>query len=62
MCFAVIVFAVVDTVDQAVELANSSDYSLVASLWTRDVNAAFDIAGRIRAGKAHFERLHRSSS
>ncbi|KIM85571.1 hypothetical protein PILCRDRAFT_816768 [Piloderma croceum F 1598] len=45
----VIVVAVVDTVDQAVELANSSDYSLTASVWTRNVHSAIEVASRIRA-------------
>jgi len=43
-------FAVVDTIDEAVELANTSDYSLTASLWTRDVNRAIDVGSRLRAG------------
>lgn len=47
----VIVVSVADTIDEAVELANASDYSLVASLWTRDINLAFEVAPRIRAGQ-----------
>lgn len=38
----------VDTVDEAIELANHSDYSLIASLWTK--SASTDLARRIRAG------------
>ena len=41
---------VVDTIDEAVDLANATDYSLVASLWTSDLNVGLDVAGRIRAG------------
>jgi acyl-CoA reductase-like NAD-dependent aldehyde dehydrogenase len=46
----VVGITVVDTVDEAVELANATDYSLVASLWTTDLNVGLDVAGRIRAG------------
>lgn len=38
----------VDTVDEAIELANDSDYSLVASLWSK--SADLGLAGRLRAG------------
>ncbi|KAL5476695.1 hypothetical protein ACEPAI_2881 [Sanghuangporus weigelae] len=40
----------VDTIDEAIELANATDYSLTASLWTRDVNRALDVSSCIRAG------------
>ncbi|KAJ7698589.1 Aldehyde/histidinol dehydrogenase [Mycena rosella] len=46
----VIAFAVVDTPEEAVELANASDYSLTASLWTSDMYLAQRIAPLIRAG------------
>ncbi|KAK7059715.1 Aldedh domain-containing protein [Favolaschia claudopus] len=46
----VIAFAVVDTPEEAVELANASDYSLAASLWTNDMYLAQRIASMIRAG------------
>ncbi|KAH9972009.1 aldehyde dehydrogenase [Lactifluus volemus] len=46
----VLAMAVVDTVDEAVELANASDYSLAAALWTKDVYNAIDVAMRIRSG------------
>ncbi|HET8679120.1 MAG TPA: NAD-dependent succinate-semialdehyde dehydrogenase [bacterium] len=37
-------------VDEAVRLANDSQYGLGASLWTRDLSRAKDIAPRIEAG------------
>lgn len=37
--------------DEAVELANASEYSLAASVWTQDVNNAIDVSARIRAGQ-----------
>ncbi|EIN08992.1 aldehyde dehydrogenase [Punctularia strigosozonata HHB-11173 SS5] len=46
----VMVFAEAETVDELVELANASEYSMVSSLWTKDVNQALDVAGRIRSG------------
>ncbi|KAI9450247.1 aldehyde dehydrogenase [Russula earlei] len=49
----VLVVAVVDSVDEAIELANASEYSLVAALWTRDVYNAMDIARRIHSGSVN---------
>ncbi|KAL5498738.1 hypothetical protein ACEPAH_2093 [Sanghuangporus vaninii] len=46
----VIGITTVDTVDEAVELANATDYSLTASVWTRDINRALNVGARIRAG------------
>lgn len=43
--------AVVDTVDEAVELANATTYSLTSALWTNDMQLAFSVSRRIRAGK-----------
>ena len=53
----VLVLAVVDTIDEAVELANASDYSLVASLWTKDVYNAMNVARRIRSGVWFYLRI-----
>ncbi|KAI0642108.1 aldehyde dehydrogenase [Trametes meyenii] len=46
----VAVLAVVDTVDEAVALANASEYTLTSSIWTKDVHKAFDVAARMRNG------------
>ncbi|KAJ7148632.1 Aldehyde/histidinol dehydrogenase [Mycena crocata] len=49
----VIAFAVVDTPEEAVELANATDYSLSAALWTSDMYMAQRIAPLLRAGYVH---------
>ncbi len=38
------------TPDEAVELANNTQYGLAASLWSENINLALDIAPRIKAG------------
>lgn len=56
--FCVIPF---DDLDEAIALANDSRYGLAGSVFTRDVDAARDIAGRVRTGvfaiNATFPRL-----
>ena len=42
--------AVVDTVDEAVKMANASDYSLGATLWTKDLDLALGVANRVHSG------------
>ncbi|KAG7447024.1 aldehyde dehydrogenase [Guyanagaster necrorhizus] len=42
-----------NTIDEAVELTNMSDYTLTSSLWTSDLGAAEKLAPRIRAGYAN---------
>ena len=39
-----------DDVDDAVRIANDSDYGLAGSVWTADTDAGFDIARRVRTG------------
>ncbi|KAL1880079.1 hypothetical protein Daus18300_001442 [Diaporthe australafricana] len=42
-----------DTDDEAVASANNSDFSLCASVFSRDVMRALDVARRVRAGSCH---------
>ncbi len=36
--------------DQAIELANQTEYGLAATVWTKDLNRAHRVAGRLEAG------------
>jgi len=46
----VLVLIAADSIDEAVDLANASDYSLTAALWTSDLYLAKSISSRIRSG------------
>ncbi|THH15081.1 hypothetical protein EUX98_g9521 [Antrodiella citrinella] len=46
----VLVIAVADTEDELVELANATDYSLAASVWSKNVGSAMRVARRIHSG------------
>ncbi|HZZ05003.1 aldehyde dehydrogenase [Paraburkholderia sp.] len=39
-----------DTVDEAVRIANESEYGLAAAVWTSDLATAHDVSRRLRAG------------
>ena len=41
---------VVDSVDEAIQLANDSKYGLSASVWTMDVKLAMDVAHKVETG------------
>ncbi|KAI0642107.1 aldehyde dehydrogenase [Trametes meyenii] len=49
----VVILAVADTVDEVIDLANASDYSLISAVWTKNVHKAFDVAARLRAGTSN---------
>ena len=40
-----------DEVEEAIAIANRSQYGLVAGVWTRDINTAMTMASRIKAGQ-----------
>ncbi len=44
---SVIVF---DTVDEAIRIANDSDYGLAAAVWTGSLGTAHEVSRRLRAG------------
>ncbi len=44
------------TEDEAVEMANDTDYGLAAGLWTRDVSRAHRVAERLEAGMVFVNR------
>jgi acyl-CoA reductase-like NAD-dependent aldehyde dehydrogenase len=42
-----------DDVEEAAALANSTEYGLVAAIWTRDVGKAHRLAHRVKAGQVY---------
>lgn len=50
-----------DTEDDAVAMANDSEYGLAASVWSRDDDHAFDLARRVEAGTV-FVNTHRAGA
>jgi acyl-CoA reductase-like NAD-dependent aldehyde dehydrogenase len=42
-----------DEVEEAIAIANRSQYGLVAGVWTRDINKAMTIASRIKSGQVY---------
>lgn len=48
------------SIDEAIELANDSEYGLCASVWTSDEEKAFEIGGRLEAGTVFVNTHNRS--
>jgi len=48
--------------DQAIQMANDTMYGLAAGVWTQDVNKAFEVAKRFRAGTVWINDWHRLRS
>lgn len=40
-----------DTVDEAIEIANDTEYGLAASVWTKNIDKALQVSRRVRAGR-----------
>ncbi|KIX07981.1 uncharacterized protein Z518_02635 [Rhinocladiella mackenziei CBS 650.93] len=43
----------VSSIDEAIDVANNSEYSLCASVFTRDVMAGLDVAKQVKSGSCH---------
>jgi len=42
-----------DDIEEAIAIANRSQYGLVAGVWTRDINKAMTVASRIKTGQVY---------
>jgi acyl-CoA reductase-like NAD-dependent aldehyde dehydrogenase len=42
-----------DDIEEAAQIANRSQYGLVAGIWTRDINKAMSLASRIKSGQVY---------
>jgi acyl-CoA reductase-like NAD-dependent aldehyde dehydrogenase len=42
-----------DDIEEAIAIANRSQYGLVAGVWTRDINKAMTVASRIKSGQVY---------
>lgn len=47
-----------DTVEEVIEMANDTIYGLASGVWTKDVNKAYDIARKIKAGVVWINDWH----
>ena len=48
----------VDNLDEAIALANDSDYGLTSSVFTKDLNAAMKAVRELRFGETYINREH----
>jgi aldehyde dehydrogenase (NAD+) len=42
-----------ETMDEAIKIANSTEYGLIAAVWTNDINKAHWVASKVRAGQIY---------
>jgi acyl-CoA reductase-like NAD-dependent aldehyde dehydrogenase len=42
-----------DDIEEAIAIANRSQYGLVSGVWTRDINKAMAVSSRIKAGQVY---------
>jgi aldehyde dehydrogenase (NAD+) len=54
----VLVVLTYDTIDEAVAIANDTDYGLSAGVWGRDEQRALDVARRLEAGMVYINDWH----
>lgn len=45
-------------VEEVIEMANDTIYGLAAGVWTKDVNKAYDVARKLRAGVVWINDWH----
>ncbi|MGW5515245.1 aldehyde dehydrogenase family protein [Nocardia africana] len=50
-----------DSVDEAIEIANDSDYGLAAGVWSSDNTRALDVAARLQTGSVWINDWHNMS-
>ena len=48
----------VDSLDEAIALANDSEYGLTSSIFTRDLNSAMKAVRELRFGETYINREH----
>jgi acyl-CoA reductase-like NAD-dependent aldehyde dehydrogenase len=49
------------TVDEAIKIANDTEYGLSAGVWSRDIPRALEVAGQLQAGSVWINDWHNIS-